>query len=239
MRETKVPPSAGICIQGPTDYWLEVSTFWKQFDCPVVWSTWDTEPARNVLNIERTGIEVILSTPPTYAGYLNYNLQSLSTRVGMERLRERGVVDAVKVRSDSVMYGIERMWDLMVGCDIGFMFSHNPAVCPEVAYYLDGVYHNGIDFPHDHIVFGSVDTLEHVFGGHSAWNIPVPPEALLLKRWLDYRGLAHDFSPDYLRANGVRYWGGIAMALDVQPIWLKKGWNWIHILFNEPHKRMY
>lgn len=239
MHKTKVPPTAGICIQGTTDHWFEVSEFWKQFDCPVVWSTWDTEPARNVLGIERKGIEVVLSTPPTYAGYLNYNLQSTSTRVGMERLRERGVVDAVKVRGDSVVYGVEHLWEQMQGCDIGFMFSYNPVTCPEVAYYLDGVYHNGLDYPNDHIVFGRVDTLEHVFGGHSEWHIPVPPEALLLKRWLDYRGLEHDFRPDYLRANGVRYWGGIAVELGVQPIWFKQGWLWWNILRNEPDKRIY
>jgi hypothetical protein len=234
----KLPEGVGICIQGPTDF-TDICYFWNGFDCPVVWSTWETEPAKNILKIERSGIEVILSPKPNYSGYLNFNMQSTSTRVGLTRLKELGVNHAVKVRSDMIFSGIETVWQEIVGCDISFMHSYNPKYCPELAYCLDGIYHVGLDFTLDHIVFGNIDTMLYVFGGHEHWNRPIPPESIILKRWLDYRNLVHDFRPEYLKQNGLVYFGPIAMKHSKQVLWLKNNWDFTGIMHNEPNQRIY
>lgn len=210
--KVKLPEKTGICIQGPTDYW-EVYKHWRQFDCPIVWSTWETEPAKRILEIERGGIEVVLSPVPKWAGFWNYNMQSVSTHAGLTRLKEMGVEHALKVRGDQIFGGVQWVWWDIIGCDIAFFCSYNPVskTCywaKEMSYYLDGIYHIGCDYVADYIVFGQMDTMLHVFGGLEKFPRPgpVPSEALLLKRWLDYRGLEHNFNPKYLKSNGLVYW---------------------------------
>lgn len=210
--KVKLPENTGICVQGPTDYW-EIYKHWQQFDCPVVWSTWETEPAKRILEIERGGIEVVLSPVPKWSGCWNYNMQSVSTHAGLTRLKEMGVEHALKVRGDQIFGGLQWVWWDIIGCDIAFPFSYNPNATTVIwakhtAYYLDGVYHIGFDWVADYAVFGQIDTLLHVFGGYEPEPRPgaVPNEAILLKRWLDYRGLEHNFTPKYLKSHGLVYW---------------------------------
>lgn len=124
-----------------------------------------------------------------------------------------GVEHALKVRGDQIFGGLQWVWWDIIGCDIAFMCSYNPVAttvfwAKSIAYHLDGVNHIGFDYPADYTVFGQIDTMCHVFGGYEPFVRPgpVPSEALLLKRWLDYRGLEHNFTPKYLKSNGLVYW---------------------------------
>lgn len=237
--KVKLPAGTGICIQGPTGFIDDVVHFWNRFDCPIVWSTWETEPAASVLKIERAGIPVLLSPKPAYEGYLNTNLQSVSAFAGISHLKNLGVTHVVKTRNDCVLYGLERIWPELIGCDISFMHSYNPEVCSEEAYRLDGVLHSGLDFPLDHIVFGKTDTLLAVYDGIQPFHRPIPAEAIFLNRWLKLRGLEQNFSPEYLKSNGVVYWGPIALRVTATSLWLKNNWNMTAVLWNEPNIRIY
>ena len=71
----------GIVIQGPTNLCKEVVSSYK--DIPnVVWSTWDDEPQENITFISQF-MPVVLNKKPDFGGYLNINLQTLSTTLGM------------------------------------------------------------------------------------------------------------------------------------------------------------
>ena len=49
----------GIVIQGPTEYYKELTDHYSQFD-NVVWATWDDESLLNLDYIRSKDIEVIL-----------------------------------------------------------------------------------------------------------------------------------------------------------------------------------
>ena len=91
--------SQGIVIQGPTNYCKEIVDCY--IDIPnVVFSTWENEPQENIDYIKSKNIDVVQSSKPLFPGYLNINYQTLSTYVGLEYLKEKGVTEALKIRGD-------------------------------------------------------------------------------------------------------------------------------------------
>jgi hypothetical protein len=246
MSKVKLPEGVGIAIQGPTNMVEEMSVFWSQFDCPIVWATWSDEPARNILKIERNGIEVILIDKPDYSGYLNCNMQFKSSFAGLKRLQELGVKHALKIRHDCVFFGIERVWP--INADISFEHSYNPHNCSEIAYKLpkylkhqagEGKFHLGLDYPSDFCIFGKIDVLVKVFDLYMEWPQPIPPESLILKQWLDLKGLEDNFTPEFLKSNGLHYFGPTALKLGSSLMWMKNNWNMTALLYNEPNIRIY
>jgi hypothetical protein len=230
MKKLPMPNGVGIAIQGPTIFYKEAIQFWNTFDCPIVWGTWTDEPVRNLLEIQKSGIDIILLDKPKYVGHLNCNLQFMSSYAGIKRLSELGVKHCLKIRGDCVFYGLESAWPM--GPDISFMFSYNPKclpenrhlginagpfLWPEHCYYLDGVLHLGYDWPNDYAIFGKTDIMLEVFSGFQKYAVSVPPEALILKKYIDIMGMKHDFSYEYLSNNGVHYYGQslITMNADV------------------------
>ncbi len=237
MSKIKLPDGVGIAIQGPTNYVDLLINFWPQFDCPITWGTWSDEPIRNILKIERAGIEVVIVDKPEFTGFLNCNLQFLSSHASIEALRKYDVKHVLKMRSDCVMYNLEQIWP--IDTDISFMFSYNPKASIPYAYCLDGVYHMGLDFPADHAFFGKIDTVSHVMAGYEKYWNPAPPESIILKRWLDLRKIEQNFDIQFLKENGVHYWGGDAVKKSAEFIWLKPQVNMTSMLIHENYLRMY
>ena len=246
MTKIQLPQGVGIAIQGPTNMVKEMSIFWSNFDCPIVWATWSDEPARNILKIERSGIEVILIDKPNYSGYLNCNMQFKSSLAGLKRLEEMHVKHALKIRHDCVFYGLEKLWP--INAEISFEHSYNPQHCFEIVYRLpknlkqksgEGKFHLGCDYPADLCIFGNMDVLLKVFDLYMEYNQPIPPESLILKQWLDLKGLEDNFTPEFLKSNGLHYFGPDAIKTGASLIWMKLNWNMTAILHNEPHIRIY
>lgn len=246
MEKVKLPDGVGIAIQGPTNRVDEMVSFWSQFDCPKVWCTWIDEPARNILKIERSGIEVILIDKPDYPGYLNCNMQFKSSLFGLLRLKELGVKHAMKIRHDCVFYNLESIWP--INEEISFEHSYNPIYCTEIVYKIpkdlknklsEGVIHLGQDHPSDLCIFGKIDVLIKVFDLYMEWNHPIPAESLILKQWLDLKGLEDNFNPEFLKMNGLHYFGPDMIKKNATLFWMKNNWNMRIILMNEPLIRIY
>jgi hypothetical protein len=246
MSKIKLPEGVGIAIQGPTERAEEMIVFWNQFNCPVVWGTWNDEPARNILKIERSGIEVILIDKPVYAGYLNCNMQFKSSLYSLQNLKQKGVKHALKVRHDCLFHNIENIWP--INAEISFQCSYNPNQSWEIAYRLpkdlkcaigDGKFHMGVDFPPDFCIFGDIDILIKVFDLYMGWSQPIPPESLILKQWLDLKGLEDNFTPEFLKSNGLHYFGPDTLKMGASLIWLKNNWNMTEALREQPLIRIF
>ena len=57
----------GIIIQGPTDYYKELTAHYSKFN-NVVWATWNDESVVRLDYIRNKGIEVILVDKPKLSG---------------------------------------------------------------------------------------------------------------------------------------------------------------------------
>jgi hypothetical protein len=252
MKKISMPNEVGIAIQGPTTFYKEAIKFWNQFDCPMVWATWTDEPIRNVLEIQKSGIDVILLDKPKYVGHLNCNLQFMSSYAGIKRLSELGVEHCLKIRGDCLFFGLEQVWP--VDSDISFMFSYNPKyieenqhleisggpfVWPEHCYYLDGILHLGYDWPSDYAIFGKVNTMLDVFNYVQMYPESIPPEALILKQYINLKGLEHNFKHEYLSKNGVHYYGKSLIETNASILNVKYAENMKVVLSQCPGFRMY
>jgi hypothetical protein len=165
----------GIVIQGPTDYCYETIADYK--DIPnVVFSTWDDEPSEKIEYI-KSFIPIIQSSKPSFPGYLNINLQALSTYSGIKYLEQKGVKEILKIRSDLKVSNIPLLLDLLKNKNLSFLAICKPNVRP--MYYELAYQHYSFDFPVDHIIYGNIESLKKCFDFQMEEFLPIPPESLI------------------------------------------------------------
>lgn len=196
-----------IVLQGPMQYNpMKIAHFYSQFD-NVVWSTWDDENENIVNLVKSTGIKVIQNKKPDFNGFLNINYQLLSTLKGIEYFKNinENITEIIKIRSDIILYGVERLLNRINGSDISFMFmynKHNEFHKP--IYYLD-YWHYGMDFPSDFIVHGNIDTMYNIFNFQMEYFADIPPESIILRNYLKYRNFDNNFDFEYLKSIGITF----------------------------------
>ena len=106
----------GIVIQGPTNYYKEIVPIYK--DIPnVVWSTWEDEPVENIEFINQY-VSVTLCQKPEFPGFLNVNMQTISTLNGIKYLQERGVTEILKTRGDVIITNLNILLEKLKGKEI-------------------------------------------------------------------------------------------------------------------------
>ena len=222
-----------IVIQGPMQYYpVHVAEFYSQFD-NIIWSTWDDENPNTISQVKETGINVILNKKPKLNGILNINYQFRSTFAGIEYFKENNpnITEVMKIRSDVIFFGVERALQRVNGSDISFMFMYNKHTeVHKPVYYLD-YWHYGMDFPADYIVHGSIDAMHNTFNFQMEYMADIPPEAIVLRNYLKYRGLENNFDFDYLKKVGIVFFGKWAKNDDYYTLSLKNGLD----LFKDTH----
>ena len=103
----------GIVIQGPTNYYKKIIEHYKHIP-NIVWSTWEDEPIDNLKYIENN-IPLIVNKKPSFPGYLNVNLQVLSTFSGIEYLVNNNVTEILKIRGDIIVSDIDKLLYVLKG----------------------------------------------------------------------------------------------------------------------------
>lgn len=219
IKNIKLNTSQAILLQGSTQYGLEkICNFYKQFT-NTIWSTWDDEPLENLKKIENSGITLILNKKPKFAGYLNINLQFCSTFLGIDFLKkEKNITEVIKVRSDILAWGIERLLNKLKGKDISFMCYFNMSH-PE--YYLNEKYHYTMDFPKDFVIFGNIETMYNIFNFQMEYLSPIPSEAIILRNYLKYKCFEYNTDYDYIKKIGIDFFMKYEKECDLYFYWLK------------------
>lgn len=98
-----------IVLQGPikmeNDFTLETVKFYKKLypQCSIVVSTWDTENADILREIEREGATIIKNEKPKKTGLGNMNFQLVSTKAGIKFAESIGAKYVLKTRTDQRM----------------------------------------------------------------------------------------------------------------------------------------
>jgi hypothetical protein len=193
----------GIVIQGPTSYWEQVIDGYKDFS-NVVWSTWEDEPEGNIKNIQQH-IPVIQVPKPKFPGYLNINLQCISTYAGAQYLQSLGVTEVLKTRGDVNITNLVPLMESLKGNQMSFLAICKEGVRTDIAYEL-GYFHNSHDYPTDQVIYGSIESIINTFDFQIEDHLPIPPEALVAYSYLTWRGEEFSLNFDYLKSIGVTFY---------------------------------
>lgn len=196
-----------IVIQGPMEHYpIHIGSFYSQFNS-VVWSTWEDTDKEILNQVRNSGITVILNKKPKFNGDRNINYQFVSTLAGIEYFKRANsnIKEIIKIRSDLIVYGLERILDRVDGSDISFMYMYDKnSTNYKPSYYLD-YWHQGMDFPADFIVHGSMDAMYNIFNFQMEYMSDIPPESIILRNYLKYRGYDNNFDFEYLNKIGVKF----------------------------------
>jgi hypothetical protein len=209
----------GIIIQGPTNYCKEI------IDCyvgisNVVFSTWDDEPKENIDYIKSKNIDIIQSPKPLFSGHLNINYQTLSTFAGIQYLKDKGITEALKIRSDLQSNNIKLLLKILQGKPLSFLAICKPDVRP--LYYELGYAHNSFDFPVDLFLYGSIENLEKCFNFQMDQNLPIPPESLIAYSYFLNSNLEFKLEYSTFIDNGITFFMNEVLENNIEIKWLKQ-----------------
>jgi hypothetical protein len=203
----------GIVIQGPTAYWDQIIEVYK--DVPnVVWSTWDDEPIENIKNIEQY-IPVITSPKPSFPGYLNINMQTVSTFKGAEYLESKGVTEILKTRGDIRIKNLNKLMECLKGKEMALLATCKNGVRTDIYYEL--VYsHYSHDYPTDQVIYGSTLNIKNTFNFQIEEVLPIPPESLIAYSFLTSKGEDFLLDYDYLKNKNVYFYMNDCIENDIE-----------------------
>jgi hypothetical protein len=229
----------GIIIQGPTNYCKEIIDCYV--DIPnVVFSTWNDEPKENIDYLKSKGMDVIQSSKPTFSGYLNINYQTLSTFAGIQYLEDKGITEALKIRSDLQPNNIKLLLEILKNKSISFLSICKPDVRP--LYYELEYIHTSFDFPGDFLIYGSISNLKKCFNFQLDQELFIPPEALIAYSYFQNSNLKFKLEYDTFIQNKITFFAQDCLDNKIKINWLKKSKDnnmWENILNHSSDKNLY
>jgi len=210
----------GIVIQGPTEYYKELTDYYSQFS-NVVWATWNDESVINLDYIRSKGIEVILLEKPKFPGYMNVNMQLASSYAGINHL---DVDEALKVRSDTIVTNLDKLLPRLQGRKMAFMATCKKGVRKDIAYDLV-YYHDSHDYPADNVIYGKKDDLEDMFNFQIDEMLQIPPESLITWNYMTNQDMTFHLSYENMINEGISFFTQDCLDENVEVNWLKRGVN--------------
>ena len=210
----------GIAIQGPTEYYKELTDYYSQFN-NVVWATWNDESITNLDYIRNKGIEVILLEKPKFPGYMNVNMQLASSYAGINHL---DVDEALKVRSDTIVTNLDKLLPRLQGKKLTFAATCKTGVRKDISYDLV-YYHNSHDYPADNVIYGKVDDLKSMFNFQIEEILAVPPESLITWNYMVNQDMTFHLSYENMVNEGISFFLQDCLDENVKINWLKRGVN--------------
>lgn len=208
----------GIVLQGPTNYCTQVAPLYK--DIPnVVWSTWNDEPQENIKFIEQY-IPVLLNKKPDFSGYLNINMQTVSTFEGIKYLQKKGVTEILKTRGDLNISDVNKMLSVLKGKEAAFMVICKKGSRPDIYYEL--VYpHFSHDYPDNFFIYGTTENIYNAFNFTLESLDPIPPESLIAYHLIEGMDIEFNLDYNYLINNGIYFFMNDLLINDVKISWIK------------------
>jgi len=216
----------GIVIQGPTNYCREIIDCY--IDIPnVVFSTWDDEPQENIKYIKSKNIDVIQSSKPLFAGYLNVNYQALSTYIGLEYLKSKNVTEVLKIRSDLKPNDIHLLLNILKQKPLTFLAICKPNVRP--LYYELEYTHTSFDFPVDLFLYGNIENMIQCFNFQIEQNLQIPPESLIVYNYFSNSNLKFKLDYNTFIENNINFFMNDCLKNNIKVKWLKNNLDLIEL----------
>lgn len=213
----------GIVIQGPTNHCKKIIEHYKHVP-NIVWSTWDDEPIDNLKYIE-SNIPLITNKKSLIPGYLNVNLQVLSTFSGIEYLvNNKEVTEIFKIRGDIIISDIDGLLNILKGKQLSFLQMCKPGVRNDIFYDLEYT-HSSHDYPADIIIYGNSNIMLNGFNFSVDGFYPIPPESLIAYSLFKQMNIKFILEYNHLINNGVTFFMQDCLDNNIDVLWLKNNSN--------------
>ena len=213
----------GIVIQGPTNHCKKIIEHYKHIP-NIVWSTWDDEPIDNLKYIE-DNIPLIINKKSLFPGYLNINLQVLSTFSGIEYLiNNKEVTEILKIRGDIIVSDIDKTLNILKGKPLSFLQMCKPGVRKDIIYDLEYT-HFSHDYPADVIIYGNSNIMLNGFNFYIDEFYPIPPESLIAYSLFKQMDIEFILEYNHLISNGITFFMQDCLDNNVDILWLKNNLN--------------
>ena len=208
----------GIVIQGPTNYYKKIIEHYKHIP-NIVWSTWEDEPIDNLKYIENH-IPLIVNKKPSFPGYLNINLQVLSTFSGIEYLANNNITEILKIRGDIIVSDIDKLLYVLKGKQLSFLQMCKPEIRKDIYYELE-YNHTSHDYPADVIIYGHSDNMLNGFNFYVDELHAIPPESLISYSLFNNMGIKFKLDYKYLISKGITFFMQDCLDNNINILWLK------------------
>lgn len=209
----------GVVIQGPLTFYKEITNCYK-FVPNVVISTWDDENPEYINYIQNHNIPVVLSSKPANPGYLNINMQTISTINGVQYLETKGITEILKLRTDIIVTDIYKLLSILKNKSLAFLGICKPNVRP--LYYELEYKHYSFDFPINLAEYGSLENIKHLFNFIIEDHLPIPPESLLSYNYFKSKNLEFKLDYDYFIENNICFYLNDCIQNNIDFLWLKR-----------------
>lgn len=167
MKSKSIVDNIAIIIQGPSKNVIEQKKAWEGYLEHCFFSTWVGEESKY-----SEEDNVVYSDPPEQSGPMNFNYQMKSTLRGLEFVKSRGYIRALKIRSDLVPTNYKNFLRCIDNQDLNFLCWHYHEVYYEFSGYLV-----------DYLMSGRVDTLIDLWKVDTVFN--TAPEILLTWNYIN------------------------------------------------------
>jgi len=201
-----------VVVQGPVvrdhDFTLETLLLYSRTfpGATIIFSTWNDISPSVCSQIEGMGINVLKNDRPDYSGFLNINMQIVSSMNGVNRARDMGAEYVLKTRSDQRIYAAN-VGDFLHGVTEAFPLRLEGYIQKKriVGVSLDSFKHRMYGLS-DMLVYGHVDDMV-LF-----WNTPLDSRRITaeqdreagssLRRFAHHRVSEVYLTTNYLQAIG-------------------------------------
>lgn len=212
----------GIVIQGPTNYCREVAPTYQNIP-NTVWATWEDEPLENIRFIEQY-MPIVLCQKPTFPGYLNINMQTVSTLTGISFLRKKGITEILKTRGDIIITNLNSLLETLKEKEMAFLAIAKEGARNDIYYEL--IYpHYSHDYPVDLVLYGSTENLSNTFNFTINEYAPIPPESLIAFNFLNSKNIKFELTYKNFIDNGVYFFLNDCIKHDIKLKWIKHNYS--------------
>lgn len=214
----------GIAIQGPTQFYTHIADSYSSLlkkGYPVVWATWEDEPKKNIDYIRNTGIEVILLPKPSFPGYLNINMQTVSAIAAINHLISNyQVKEILKARGDVLVNKPLDLLKILKGKQAAFIGTCKEGVRKDIYYEL--VYpHYSHDYPDNNFFYGSSQNVHSAFNFYIEELAFIPPESLVAYHLMQEMGVEFNLNFEYMKSKGIHFYFKDCLDKNITFFWLK------------------
>jgi hypothetical protein len=209
----------GIVIQGPLTFYKEIVECYKHIPNIVI-STWDDEDIKHINYIKNNNIPIVLSAKPNNPGYLNINMQTVSTMAGIHYLEQIKVTEILKVRTDIITTNIDKLLSILNNKSLAFLGICKPNVRP-LEYYIE-YNHSSFDFPINLMEYGNLENIKNLFNFTIENYTPIPPESLLSYNYFKSNDLEFKLDYDYFIKNNIYFYLNDCIQHNIDFLWLKR-----------------
>jgi hypothetical protein len=212
----------GVVIQGPTNYCKEVAPTYKNIP-NTVWSTWEDEPTENI-NFIKQYMDIVLCQKPSFPGYLNINMQTISTITGVEYLQKKGVTEVLKTRGDIIITNLNIFLKNLLKKEMAFLAIAKEGIRTDLYYEL--IYpHYSHDYPVDLVMYGSTENINNAFNFIINEYPPIPPEALIAFNFLNNKNTEFKLTYQHFIDNNVYFFLNDCVKYDIKLKWIKHNYS--------------